>query len=470
MTRSDVFVSETISGPLSDISRTKYEPLGAAEAALTAAKLYADTKSGLSAGQVDTAITARIGSTAGKVAAGNDPRITGALPAAVWRRRDLPDEALADSLYTGPAPVISTAQTTTPNTGFVKHSPPGVALTGTDVTGPYTFAGAGSFAIGAAPPDTNYVLPLSKFPHTYSSGQGTWSVEFGTDAATFQIRVKWISAATMYRLSVDGRKVTDLMQAAAPGGTTPGSGNLITVDLGSAAPRRIRIDFTTAPWGGIYLPPSATMWRVPLLGGRLMTFTDSIGDGSAQSVGGGAGTWVDRVARYLGSADVWRQGRGGTGYITPGAYATLGSRVAADVVAWAPQRLIIWAGYNDNGGDQSAIASAASSLYSAIRTGLPACEVYVLGCWAPTPTPGASIVNTDATLRTACSSAGLPFVSPITGGVYDSIGALVATHGPFITSGNQSAYVGGDSVHPTDAGHAYLARRITAAIKELMPA
>ncbi|MBT2477633.1 GDSL-type esterase/lipase family protein [Streptomyces sp. ISL-94] len=385
-----------------------------------------------------------------------------------WRRRHLPDPVMAESLYSGAAPSISTAQTTTPTAGYIKYAPAGVALSGSDVTAPFTYAGAGNFQIGTVSPDTNYVLPLSKYPNTYASGQGVWSVEFGTDAAIFQVRMKYISAATMYRLTIDGRKVTDLMQSS--GGITPGSGHLITIDLGSAAPRRIRLDFSTFPFGGVYIPPTATLWGVPLQGGRFMTFTDSLGDGSSQNAGAGCGTWVDRVGRLFGATDVWRQGRGGTGYITAGSYATLGDRVNADVIGWSPDRLVIWAGYNDNAGSQSAIASAAASLYSTIRTGLPSCEVYVIGCWSPSGSPAMSIQNTDATLRTTAAAAGFPFVSPLTGSCYNASGSLVATHGAWITSGNAAGYIGGDGVHPNDAGHIYLSRRIAAATRELMPA
>lgn len=385
-----------------------------------------------------------------------------------YRRRDLPDMLTADGLYTGTAPTISTAQTTTPQAGFIKYAPAGVALGGTDVTGPFSYAGAGNFQIGSVSPDTNYVLPLSKYPNTYASGQSTWSVEFGTDAQTIQVRFKHINSATMYRMTIDGRKVTDLMQSA--GGITAGSGHLITIDFGSATPRRIRFDFSTFPFGGVYIPPTATLWGVALDGGRFMALTDSIGDGSAQNTGGGCGTWVDRVGRTMGSTDVWRQGRGGTGYITAGSYATFGVRSPADVVAWNPNRLVIWGGYNDSSGLQSDIQTAANSLFSAIKAGLPFCEVLVLGCWSPSGSPGSTLTNTDATLRTAAATAGYPFVSPITGSIYNSAGSLVNTHGAFITAANAATYIGADAVHPNDAGHIYLARRIGTAWRELMPA
>ncbi|MCY0943525.1 SGNH/GDSL hydrolase family protein [Streptomyces antarcticus] len=388
--------------------------------------------------------------------------------ATAWRRRDLPDPLLADGLYAGSAPGISTAQTTTPTSGYIKYAPTGVALAGSDVTGPYNYAGAGGFQIGAGAPDTSYVLPTSKHPNTYASGQSIWGVEFGTDSQYMQVRMKYISAATMLRLTVDGRKVTDLMQVS--GGITPGSGHLITIDLGSAAPRRIRLDFATFPFGGVYLPPTATMWRVPLQGGRLMVLGDSIPDGSAQNTGAGAGTWFARAARLLGATDAWEQGRGGTGYITAGSFATFGTRAAADVIAWTPTRLIIWGGYNDSSGDQGQIGTAAAALYTALKAGLPACEMYVIGCWSPAASPSSGVSNTDGTLRAAAATAGIPFISPLSGACYDSTGTLIATQGAWITAANVAAYVGGDNVHPTDAGHIYLARRITAAIRELTPA
>src|SRR3546814_2927409 len=121
--------------------------------------------------------------------------------------------------------------------------------TRTDTLLPYTTlfrSGAGDFEIGTVSPDTNYALPTSKYPNTYASGQGTWSLEFGTDAQTFQVRTKNINGANVYRLSIDGRKVTDL--AVSAGTTGSGAGNLITFDLGSAVPRIIRFDFATFPF------------------------------------------------------------------------------------------------------------------------------------------------------------------------------------------------------------------------------
>ncbi|MFD3777366.1 SGNH/GDSL hydrolase family protein [Streptomyces sp. NPDC058612] len=416
------------------------------------------------------------------------PGVTGATGpagpvATAWRRRDLPDMSAVESLYSGAAPTIGVAQGSTPSVGYVIHRPAGVALGGGEFTGPFTYLGASNFLIGSGTPDSTYVLPTSRYPNTrgtLASSQTGWSLEVGCDAPALQVRVNYQSGGA-YRLWINGRRVTESMQPL--GGNTLGSTHLMTIDFGSAAPRTIRIDWHNVPFGGVYVPPTACLWSSGTRTDRLIVSGDSIDSGSAMNVGGGGGTWVSRVALALGSNDVWNQALGGTGYISAGTspvYATLGDRLAADVVARAPQRLIVWAGYNDNAGSQGAISTAAASLYAAIRTGLPACDVYVLGCWAPTGSPGASIQNTDNTIRLAAAAAGYPFISPLTGAIYSTAGTLVATHGAFITGtgrvgattgvGNADTCIGSDGIHPTDVGHALLGRRITAAIRELMPA
>lgn len=388
----------------------------------------------------------------------------------------IPRHLMADAVYTGTAPIISTAQTTTPQVGFIKYAPAGVALAGTDVTGPFVYSGAANFQIGAVSPDTNYVLPLSKYPNTYASGQGTWSVEFWTDAQVFQVRMKYISTSTQYRLSINGQKVTDLTQPS--NGITPGSGHLITFDLGSATPRQIRFDFATFPFGGVYVARSASIWAMTLRGRRAAVLADSISDGSASNTGAGCGTWVDRYARLMGISDMWRQGRGGTGYITPGAFATFQNRVALDVAPWDFQELIIWGGFNDSGGSQSAIDSAARLLYETVQAALPKCKLIVVGCWSPSGSPSSGQINTNATLKTASRSFGLPFIDVLSGQVFDGSGSVVAEQGKWITGtgnagspvgdGNADLYVSADGIHPNDAGHVYLSRRMYAARTALM--
>lgn len=385
--------------------------------------------------------------------------------ATTWRRRDLPDPALADSLYAGTAPTIATTQTTTPNSGYVRYVPDPVALAGADVRALLTVAGATSLTAGAGA-DAPYVAPASRYPNTWGS-QAAWAIEFGTDAATVQVQFKHVGAASMYRLSIDGRKVADLPQ---PSGGSTVAGHMLTINLGSSAPRHIRLDLASMPIAAVCLPPTATMWRTPLTGGRFMVFGDSISDGWIPNAGAAQGSWVPRVARLLGASDVWNQSRAGTGFINDASWGTFGSRLAADVIAHAPDRLIVFGGYNDAklNTPTTETATAAADILTRVKAGVPACETIMIGCWAPTYPASASVTATDTALRTVAKDAAVAFISPVTGAIYDPAGNLVATHGPWTTAGS-AAYIT-DTVHPNDAGHHYLARRIAGALRALMPA
>lgn len=426
------------------------------------------------AGGVDELTPAAIGAASASALTSLDGRVTtaeGTLASrqrSAIRRGDIVDLALADPLHSGAAPTITTAQTTTSSiSGAIKHAPPLVALSGSDVRGDFLFLGATDFAIGSTSPDTNYALPTSKIPHTYASGQSSWAFEFVTDADVFEMRFKYINSASSYKLCVDGRPLT--AYPVSVGGTTAGSGHMLKVAFSGSAVRRIRIDLYNVPFGGIYIGPSYSLWRPVTAGGRLMVLGDSITDGSSQNAGQGVGTWLYRAARMLGVTDAWDQARGGTGYITPGAYATFGDRLSADAVAYSPDVLIIKGGYNDASGSQTAIASAAASLFSAAKSALPNTQIIVAGPISPTASPATSITDTDTTLRTAAQTAGLPYISLVTGETRNGAGTVVSTQSPYVTSANAATVIGADGVHPTDVGHLHLARWMVRALTPILP-
>lgn len=416
--------------------------------------------------------TRNVGTTSGTVMAGDDNRIAGALPAATWRRRDLPRPSDAFGLYDGPDPLLTLTQSSTTTISSGVFYPPD--------SSEVAFAGAGNFQYGTVSPDTAYYLPTSRYPHTYAAAQQTWALEFETDAQVFEWGFKYLGAQTCYRLLVDGKPLTELMQSVP--GTSVGSAYMMKVDLrvNAQTPKRIRLEFASMPLRGVYLNPTDTLWMPVFAGDRLMVLGDQLSDGSSMETGGGAGTWFYRCARYLGVADAWEQGTNGSGYITAGTADTFGNRLAADVTAYTPNRLIVWGGYNDSAGSQGTIATAAAALYTAIATNLPNCQTTVIGCWSPTGSPSAALTTTDVTLQNAAATAGLPFISPITGTVYGKTGSAVVTTGPWITgtgrvgsttgTGIADWAIGSDGATPTDAGHLYLARRVLGSLRALMPA
>jgi lysophospholipase L1-like esterase len=365
----------------------------------------------------------------------------------------------ADTLYTGTV-TITTTQTSTSTIpsaqALILPTDPRILL-----------KGAGDFITGTAFPDTVLWQPTSRYGNSYGS-PSAWAVEFIHTGQTFEYLFKH-AAASMYRIKIDGKRLTDLTQPT--NGTTVGSRHLLKFDFGSVGTRRIQITSSVMPFGGIYIGPTDTLAAPPAPNARMICMGDSITGGSAQNTGVGAGTWPWRLGPYLGVDDPWNSGVGASGYVAPGTSVTFGTRAQRDVIQYNPKVVIVWGGYNDNLLAQADISAAASSLYDALRTGLPTAELYVIGCWSPYATAPAPVVNTDETLRREAASAGLPFISPVTGNVYDTAGNRIAALGPWIAStADVSAYIGTDNVHPTDAGHQHIASKMRDALAAANPA
>lgn len=330
----------------------------------------------------------------------------------------------------------------------------------------FTYRGAGGFQFGTTFPDTLMYQPTSRYPNTWGL-PSVYSVEFTTDAAQFEIYTKYLNAAQSLRIKVDGQRTTDLAQPL--GGTTLGGRHVIKVDFGSSQTRRVTVEGLYWPFAGVYLPPGALLTKSPPLTTRWMVLGDSISGGSGENTGLGLGTWILRAANYLNWDDPWNQAIGGTGYVADdnGQSVPFGGRVATDIAPYDPDRIVVWGGYNDMLLPQAQIASAASALYANLASAAPQADVYVVGPWSPSGSPGASLTATDATVRTQAAAAGLPFISPITGAVYDGDGDLAAQQRPWITAANAAQYIGADGRHPNDAGHAYIARRMALALEQV---
>jgi lysophospholipase L1-like esterase len=228
---------------------------------------------------------------------------------------------------------------------------------------------------------------------------------------------------------------------------------------------------TTMPFGGVYTAPGDVVWPTNLIGPRIMAFGDSITDGSAQNQGAGQGTWLKRFGRLVGAPDTWDQGRGGTGYITPGTFATLPDRAFRDVVTYQPDVVIMWAGYNDQTIDPvllEQVRVAALRTIDIIQASVPNVTIIMGGVWQPTGSPTQSPILTNDVLKQVAFQRDLAFVEPLTGNVYDRFENLVYSNGgPWITTANSSVFVGADAVHPNNAGHQYLANKWFAAYASL---
>jgi lysophospholipase L1-like esterase len=82
----------------------------------------------------------------------------------------------------------------------------------------------------------------------------------------------------------------------------------------------------------------------------------------------------------MGWSDVWKSGVGGTGYLNAGTggRTTFRGRVAADVIAYAPDVVIVAGGINDTSSSQAAVQAEAALLFAQIRAGLPSALLVVV--------------------------------------------------------------------------------------------
>lgn len=92
-------------------------------------------------------------------------------------------------------------------------------------------------------------------------------------------------------------------------------------------------------------------------------------------------------------------------------------------------------------------------LIDALKTGLPAAKIVVLGPFCPqTPSSYSSGLTTLRDVNQAAArAAGLPFIDVF-----------------YFTDANKSKYISDDNVHPNDAGHEYLGKRLGAELIEAL--
>ncbi|MER6030017.1 SGNH/GDSL hydrolase family protein [Streptomyces sp. NPDC001851] len=185
-------------------------------------------------------------------------------------------------------------------------------------------------------------------------------------------------------------------------------------------------------------------------GPRLFVLGDSIAGGSDQG-GNGRHGWPALVAARLGLT-LTLDGEGGTGYTTAGtrpgrrAYP---QRVDA-AVATAPDVVIVEGSRNDV--DPTRTRAAAVDTLRRLHARLPHARILVIGPVYSDPQPVGSRPVDDA-VAAAADELPLPYVSAVRRAWF---------------TGSAHRFIGSDGVHPTDAGHAYLADRITPELSRLL--
>lgn len=196
---------------------------------------------------------------------------------------------------------------------------------------------------------------------------------------------------------------------------------------------------------GANIPASAAAPHV-----RLFVLGDSIAGGSAQG-GKGSYGWPSLVAEQLGLT-LTLGAKGGTGYTTGGPQE--GGRPytqrVKQAIAAKPDVVVVEGSRNDVSPTRT--RAAAVDTLRRLRAGLPHARILVIGPIYSFRRPVDSH-PIDEAVSAAAEKFGLPYVSAVRRGWF---------------TGSAHRFIGRDGVHPTNAGHAYLAKRIRPALSLLL--
>lgn len=117
--------------------------------------------------------------------------------------------------------------------------------------------------------------------------------------------------------------------------------------------------------------------------------------------------------------------------------------------------LVIQGGLNDTQQDRSAVYSAATDTIALAREKFPSAQIVVLGPAPTSSTPNDGLTNVSRNIYEASADANAYAIMPIAQ--------------QWITGSNVGDVIDPATIHPSTAGHAYLAERATAALREIGP-
>lgn len=275
------------------------------------------------------------------------------------------------------------------------------------------------------------------------------TVQWMSDAATLEIQILNYNAS--FDIKVDGSPI----QAATFSTTASGSQRLVKIDWSGDAnpnkPRLYEIAGINLALGGVFAPSNSTLWYPSKgVGQKLMVF---FGDSYTQGVGASMARQhiPYLIAKYLG-VDEWHDGLGGSGWNSASPDDPL-TRINKGInrLTRAPDFVVTMLGYNDGAGNMNNALANATAALTAVKAKWPQARIIMVGPWTP-------IGNTAnlASVRTMLISAAA------------AVGATFIDIADIINAGNRQLYGSGDNVHPNQAGHGFLARRIAEALATVM--
>ncbi len=202
-------------------------------------------------------------------------------------------------------------------------------------------------------------------------------------------------------------------------------------------------------WARAYDNLDTRLYRVAVVGDSYTTGTDEGGLGPY--------SWTARAWRALAAQglriapDVAAEGR--AGYVVPGDHGSIFEDLTGRAVTPDDVLVVFFGSRNDEGADLGMLGGKARSTFDLARHLAPTARFLVIGPPWPTADVPEDIVAIRDVLNAEAQAAGAAFVDPL--------GDRWFVDRPDL--------IGADGVHPTDAGHEYLADKIAPLIRMQLP-
>jgi lysophospholipase L1-like esterase len=180
---------------------------------------------------------------------------------------------------------------------------------------------------------------------------------------------------------------------------------------------------------------------------------------------GGPGTTADTTyAAETGRMLGWQVivgGRGGTGFVTPGRVKEPFPELFDRQLGWRPppDMLIVSGGHNDRRVPGPEVGAAARDLLARVRASWPGSRLVLMGPMWGTGSPEPSVLSIRDTLQGVAGELRIPFIDPLR--------EQWVTGDRRVGTGNAAVYILKDRVHPTPAGHRYIATRLVGDLTRL---
>jgi lysophospholipase L1-like esterase len=142
------------------------------------------------------------------------------------------------------------------------------------------------------------------------------------------------------------------------------------------------------------------------------------------------------------TADVAAEG--GAGYVTRGNHSSVFEDLTTDAVKPDDVLVVYFGSRNDQGVDPTQLSILTWDTFQLARRTAPSARFLVIGPPWPTVDPPDTVLRIRDALKYRAEIAGATFIDPIAAGWFVGRPELI----------------GKDGVHPTDAGHAYMAEKI----------